>query len=723
MKKIISLILSFIIFISVISSISINANAVGSYGVDLGRECYIPNNSPLNPYSKPQCTWYCWGRAYEKLGVSLPSGNAMWGHANTWDESADKSSQFTVGTEARENSILVENNPYPDYGHVAFVEKVENGYAYISEGNYLGTEYHQDRINLSTMIRDSWQNHVLSPVRYIYLKCKDHKWDSGKVTTKPTCKKDGVRTYTCTVCGEKKTNTIKHSSKYHSYKVKAVVKATLHTNGKLSKKCKYCGKTVRSKIYHPKTIKLKKTKFIYNGKKKMPKVIVKNTKGKAIPAKYYKVTYLYNKNVGKAKAKIVFKTHYSGTVSRYFAIIPKGTSLSKLEAGSKSFTAKWKKQTTRTTGYQLQYATNSKFTKGKKTVTIKDKKLDSKQISNLKAGRKYYVRIRTYKNVKGFNYFSAWSKAKKVTTKITTSQKIATLLAGHCLYEDFQVSTSDVREYRFFKNKTFEIKELHLDYVKNTAASILTEKGKYEIKGDEVILHITNSIIYNHITNIKSNKATKLPSYDKVIYYIGGDNFVCSLSLYNSKVCGRKTYYKRNKLSGKNLINFVNGFLYNDYVDHYVQFKKKTTYYSYLSIIDKCQFFESDYYPEIYYNYLKLKTPYGTQKALIITNYNSVYLEKSDAYIFNKKGKVIKYNSLPGALTKYTSNKNKLLTSCYYGSGMGNYTVMEYSSKSKNYKKNKSYDYEMSNRDSVYNKVKNKTKSYKNFSYSKYRIK
>ena len=35
-----------------------------------------------------------------------------------------------------------------------------------------------------------------------------HKWDDGKVTTEPTCTEAGVKTYTCTVCKETKTETV-----------------------------------------------------------------------------------------------------------------------------------------------------------------------------------------------------------------------------------------------------------------------------------------------------------------------------------------------------------------------------------------------------------------------------------------------------------------------------------------------------------------------------------
>lgn len=37
---------------------------------------------------------------------------------------------------------------------------------------------------------------------------KDHTWDNGVVTTEPTAEKEGVKTYTCTVCNETKTETI-----------------------------------------------------------------------------------------------------------------------------------------------------------------------------------------------------------------------------------------------------------------------------------------------------------------------------------------------------------------------------------------------------------------------------------------------------------------------------------------------------------------------------------
>ena len=91
--------------------------------------------------------------------------------------------------------------------------------------------------------------------------------------------------------------------------------------------------------------------------------------------------------------------------------------LTRVTAGKKRFTVKWKKQTSGTTGYQIQYSTDRKFKKGVKTVTIKSAKTTSNTIAKLTKKKKYYVRIRTYRTVCKKNFYSGWSKAKAVTIK------------------------------------------------------------------------------------------------------------------------------------------------------------------------------------------------------------------------------------------------------------------------------------------------------------------
>ena len=87
------------------------------------------------------------------------------------------------------------------------------------------------------------------------------------------------------------------------------------------------------------------------------------------------------------------------------------TTITSVKAQNKAFTVKWKKKSS-ITGYQIQYSTNSKFKKENKSIKIKSAKTGSKKITKLKAAKKYYVRIRTYKGKK----YSKWSKVKSIKT-------------------------------------------------------------------------------------------------------------------------------------------------------------------------------------------------------------------------------------------------------------------------------------------------------------------
>ena len=256
-------------------------------------------------------------------------------------------------------------------------------------------------------------NEIITPQEVV--EKTSHSYDGGKITKKATCKAAGVKTYTCTICGETKTETIPKTA--HAYKT-TTTKATTKKNGSVVTKCTACGSVSKSTvIYYPKTISLSTTSYTYNGKVKKPSVTVKDAKGKKISSGNYTVSYSSGrKNVGQYTVTVKFKGNYSGTVKKTFTIKPKATTLSKVTAGKKAFTVKWKKQTSQTTGYQIQYSTSSKF-KGAKTVTVSKNKTTSKKISKLKAKKKYYVRIRTYKTVGKTKYYSSWSKVKSVKTK------------------------------------------------------------------------------------------------------------------------------------------------------------------------------------------------------------------------------------------------------------------------------------------------------------------
>ena len=129
----------------------------------------------------------------------------------------------------------------------------------------------------------------------------------------------------------------------------------------------------------------------------------------------YTVSYSNNKSIGTATVKIAGKGSYTGTITKTFKINPAKQEIQKLTAKSKAFFVDWAQKGS-ATGYEIQYATNSKFTSAKK-VTITNNKTDTKTISKLSGKKKYYVRVRSYTTVKGTKYYGAWSSVKNVTTK------------------------------------------------------------------------------------------------------------------------------------------------------------------------------------------------------------------------------------------------------------------------------------------------------------------
>ena len=129
----------------------------------------------------------------------------------------------------------------------------------------------------------------------------------------------------------------------------------------------------------------------------------------------YTVSYSNNKKIGTATVKIAGKGSCTGTITKTFKINPAKQEIQKLTAKSKAFFVDWAQKGS-ATGYEIQYATNSKFTSAKK-VTITNNKTDKTTISKLSGKKKYYVRVRSYTTVKGTKYYGAWSATKSVTTK------------------------------------------------------------------------------------------------------------------------------------------------------------------------------------------------------------------------------------------------------------------------------------------------------------------
>ena len=124
------------------------------------------------------------------------------------------------------------------------------------------------------------------------------------------------------------------------------------------------------------------------------------------------------------EASFSFKVEHSGAsagssssiASSAKSITPKPVSTVKLKAKKKGFKVSWAKRTNGTSGFQIRYSASRRM-RSAKTVTVKKATATSKAVKKLKKKKRYYVKVRAYKQIRGKTYYSTWSKVKTIKTK------------------------------------------------------------------------------------------------------------------------------------------------------------------------------------------------------------------------------------------------------------------------------------------------------------------
>lgn len=167
------------------------------------------------------------------------------------------------------------------------------------------------------------------PDNYILLD-SDHKhtWNSGVVTTQPTCTKKGITTYTCTGCNKTKTEE-NVPALGHDYSVVVEVVAPTETEwGYTVYKCSRCTETIK-KDYVSKVTKGDlanaevsgiSSSYTYTGKAISPAPTVKIDGTTLKMGTDYTATYANNTNAGTASITLQGIGNYTGTKYLSFQI-------------------------------------------------------------------------------------------------------------------------------------------------------------------------------------------------------------------------------------------------------------------------------------------------------------------------------------------------------------------------------------------------------------------
>ena len=364
--------------------------------------------------------------------------------------------EITIPSGGDDYTILPENEGDTiSYGEdYSFTVKVTDGRCVLVYANGTRVEFADGKYTIKN---------VTKPQEITVEFADEHTWEEWKTVTPATYDAAGEETRTCSVCGAVETRELaqlvcKHTSK----RLVTDKKATCTTAGSGHYVCDTCGKTVQTNVsiaakghtWSAWTVTVKPTTSRAGEESRTCSVCKKAEKRQVskLSQKKYKITYKLNKGKNNKKnpktytsaKKVVLKkpTRKGYAFKGWYTNSNYTKKITSIKKGSKkNYTvyAKWSKVKVKKTtglkvtntkgknlvvkyskvsgakGYQITYATNSKFTKGKKVVNTTKR---TKTIQKLKKGKTYYVRVRAYKkDSTGRKVYGKYSKVKKI--KIT----------------------------------------------------------------------------------------------------------------------------------------------------------------------------------------------------------------------------------------------------------------------------------------------------------------
>ena len=291
----------------------------------------------------------------------------------------------------------------------------------------------------------------------------DHVWDEGIVTVQPTVTSEGEKLLTCELCGETTTTelakiepisidkttitgitdktyngkaqtqavvvkdgdttlikgtdyTVSYKDNTNAGTASVIITGIGNYSGTVTKTftIKKIANTITAKSI-VKSYSAQVQTFDLGVKVKNGTPTYKSDNKSVTVSKAGKVT-VKAKFIGNANITITSpaSTNYTSVTKKIVVkVMPTKTKFTSVtNVATKKMKLTWVKRTN-ATGYIIQYSTSSTFDSAK-TVRIDKYTTVSTTIGNLVKGKKYYVRIKTFKTVSGTKYYSGWSDVMSV---------------------------------------------------------------------------------------------------------------------------------------------------------------------------------------------------------------------------------------------------------------------------------------------------------------------
>lgn len=333
----------------------------------------------------------------------------------------------------KEFSVDIENEVYSSFDGILYSKDLSKLIKYPSAKNderfatfknttTICKNSFRDSVNLKTValssetvnIEENFENLGISVVGKIETQNPDssHHHEPIYKTVYPTCSEYGYIEFTCRTCD------VKFVTKYicptkHKFTEK-ITPATTESDGHIVTVCTVCGyikeDKIINKIYNA---SLDYSSAVYDKYQFSPNVNVVDSSGKSL---VQNVDYAYSlplgrKSVGIYTYDITYFGNYKGTSRLLLFIYPQSPIFKKIVLSKNEAELQWNKITAQNDGYEVQYSTNPHFILDNHYITVNNKNAKSLKLSNLKSKRRYYFRIRSFKNVNESNvFYSQWSR-------------------------------------------------------------------------------------------------------------------------------------------------------------------------------------------------------------------------------------------------------------------------------------------------------------------------
>ncbi len=427
MKKLLSLVMSLVMLMSVAAGAEFSAKAETYDEIRLGQTKTVVVNDPTNSddmimfmfmATKTGKYYFYSTGSIDTYGIAIPSDAEDVNDAIMEDDNY-KNGNFCIEMNLTKRDIVIFSAYANERGtfKVTLSDSAPSGYTPCAHSykrqNQVKATFTDDGYTGEKTCTKCSKVIIGSEVAYV----KTAKLSTNNLTYNGKAQKPGV------IVKDSAGKTLKLNTDYtvtysnaNSTAVgKYTVTITLKGNYKGTKTIGY-----RINAAAPKTVKLSTNNLTYNGKVQKPGVIAKDSAGNTLVLnKDYTVTYsnANSKNVNKYTVTIKFKGNYTGTKTIGYCINPKGTEFVPSNKGGfkaikNGFTLKWNKQSSQVTGYQIQYSTKSDFSNAA-SVSVVGANNVSKTITGRAGNTRYYVRIRTFSKVDGKTFFSAWNSGTK----------------------------------------------------------------------------------------------------------------------------------------------------------------------------------------------------------------------------------------------------------------------------------------------------------------------